>query len=211
VCAHGVAPHTHARAQVLPSDVDYRVMLTFLDFYSTLLQFVNFKLYHTLGVRYPPVVDARLEQAATGLAALMQARRTRATSRQATRILMPSPQRVATLARMQVSALLHDLQSLPGRDRKQDLARGGGGGGAAGGCACRGGRRARGPRGQQQRCRRARGPRCGGAPEHAGGAAGGAAAGGAPRLSTRNTSVGIRGRVDRRMRSSAGALTPCLA
>lgn len=47
-------------------------MLTFLDFYSTLLQFVNFKLYHTLGVRYPPVVDPKLEQAATGLAALMQ-------------------------------------------------------------------------------------------------------------------------------------------
>ncbi|KAK9822243.1 hypothetical protein WJX81_005392 [Elliptochloris bilobata] len=62
----------HALAQVLPTDVDYRVMLTFLDFYSTLLQFVNFKLYHTLGVRYPPVVDPRLEQAATGLAALMQ-------------------------------------------------------------------------------------------------------------------------------------------
>ena len=61
-----------AGVQVLPSDVDYRVMLTFLDFYSTLLQFVNFKLYHTLGVRYPPVVDAKLEQAATGLAALMQ-------------------------------------------------------------------------------------------------------------------------------------------
>lgn len=60
--------------QVLPSDVDYRVMLTFLEFYSTLLQFVNFKLYHTLGVRYPPVVDPKLERAAAGLAALMQVR-----------------------------------------------------------------------------------------------------------------------------------------
>ena len=60
--------------QVLPSDVDYRVMLTFLEFYSTLLQFVNFKLYHMLGVRYPPVVDPKLEQAAAGLAALMQVR-----------------------------------------------------------------------------------------------------------------------------------------
>lgn len=36
--------------QVLPTDVDYRVMLTFLEFYNTLLQFVNFKLYHTIGV-----------------------------------------------------------------------------------------------------------------------------------------------------------------
>ena len=37
--------------QVLPVDVDYKVMLTFLEFYSTLLQFVNFRLYHGLGVR----------------------------------------------------------------------------------------------------------------------------------------------------------------
>ena len=47
-------------------------MLTFLEFYQTLLQFVNFKLYHMLGVRYPPVVDPRMEQAAAGLAAIME-------------------------------------------------------------------------------------------------------------------------------------------
>lgn len=33
----------------LPIDVDYRVMVTFLDFYLVLLKFVNFKLYSTLG------------------------------------------------------------------------------------------------------------------------------------------------------------------
>lgn len=58
--------------QVLPTDVDYRVMLTFLEFYQTLLQFVNFKLYNTLGVRYPPVVDPKLDEAAAGLASIMQ-------------------------------------------------------------------------------------------------------------------------------------------
>lgn len=58
--------------QVLPTDVDYRVMLTFLEFYQTLLQFVNFKLYNMLGVRYPPVVDSRLDEAAAGLASIMQ-------------------------------------------------------------------------------------------------------------------------------------------
>ena len=41
----------HQLAQVLPTDVDYRVMVTFLEFYETMLQFVNFKLYHVLGVR----------------------------------------------------------------------------------------------------------------------------------------------------------------
>lgn len=33
--------------QVLPTDVDYRVMLTFLEFYSTMLRFVHFRLYHS--------------------------------------------------------------------------------------------------------------------------------------------------------------------
>lgn len=33
----------------LPIDVDYRVMVTFLDFYLVLLKFINFKLYSTLG------------------------------------------------------------------------------------------------------------------------------------------------------------------
>ena len=38
----------------LPFDVDYRVMVTFLDFYLVLLKFVNFKLYSNLGFEYPP-------------------------------------------------------------------------------------------------------------------------------------------------------------
>jgi hypothetical protein len=41
----------HQLAQVLPVDVDYRVMLTFLEFYETMLQFINFKLYNMLEVR----------------------------------------------------------------------------------------------------------------------------------------------------------------
>ncbi|GLC41828.1 hypothetical protein PLESTM_001249900 [Pleodorina starrii] len=62
----------HALSQVLPPDVDYKVMLTFLEFYNTLLQFVNFKLYHVLGLRYPPLLDSRLEEAAAELAGIMK-------------------------------------------------------------------------------------------------------------------------------------------
>lgn len=39
---------------MLPNDVDYRVMLTFLEFYQTMLRFVHFRLYHMLGATYPP-------------------------------------------------------------------------------------------------------------------------------------------------------------
>ena len=52
----------HSFTQYMPEDVDYRVMTTFFEFYETLLQFVLFKLYNDLGVRYPlPTVDAGVE------------------------------------------------------------------------------------------------------------------------------------------------------
>eukprot|EP00980_Cylindrotheca_fusiformis_P030171 scaffold24509_cov127-Cylindrotheca_fusiformis.AAC.2 len=43
----------HAFTQFMPEDVDYRVMTTFFEFYETLLQFVLYKLYTDIGVRYP--------------------------------------------------------------------------------------------------------------------------------------------------------------
>jgi pescadillo protein len=60
----------HALQQVLTDDVDFNVMLTFLEFYETLLGFINFKLYHSINVNYPPVLDPRLEALASELYAL---------------------------------------------------------------------------------------------------------------------------------------------
>lgn len=65
-----LVPHT--LAQVLTPDVDYKVLLTFLEFYATLAQFVHFKLFATLGLPYPPLTDRKLEAAAAGLAAIMR-------------------------------------------------------------------------------------------------------------------------------------------
>ncbi|KAG6556455.1 hypothetical protein Mapa_002398 [Marchantia paleacea] len=62
----------HVLSQVLPNDVDFRVMLTFVEFYETLVGFVNFKLYHALGLNYPPVIDERLEKATAGVEELME-------------------------------------------------------------------------------------------------------------------------------------------
>ncbi len=52
----------HAFTQMLPEDVDYKVMLTFFEFYETLLNFILFKLYNDLGLRYPlPTIAAGQE------------------------------------------------------------------------------------------------------------------------------------------------------
>ncbi|KAI8391429.1 Pescadillo N-terminus-domain-containing protein [Radiomyces spectabilis] len=44
-------------AQTVPTDVDFRVMLTFLDFYRTLVGFVNFRLFNELNMTYPPKIE----------------------------------------------------------------------------------------------------------------------------------------------------------
>ena len=46
--------------QVLPTDVDYRVMLTFLEFYQSMLQFVLFRLYHGIQVSLQPLSATQL-------------------------------------------------------------------------------------------------------------------------------------------------------
>ena len=47
---------SHERSQVLPADVDFRVLCTFLEFYQTLLRFVLFRLYSQAGLKYPPAL-----------------------------------------------------------------------------------------------------------------------------------------------------------
>ncbi|NXF08556.1 PESC protein, partial [Smithornis capensis] len=51
-----ITPYTFAHDH--PTDVDYRVMATFTEFYTTLLGFVNFRLYHSLNLLYPPKIDS---------------------------------------------------------------------------------------------------------------------------------------------------------
>ena len=53
----------------VPSDVDVRVMLTFLELYQTLLGFVFFKLYTDVSLVYPPPLDVTKEEAAAGVGA----------------------------------------------------------------------------------------------------------------------------------------------
>lgn len=51
----------------IPSDIDFRIMLTFLEFYSTLLHFVLYKLYGDLELVYPPPIDTEKLKGIGGL------------------------------------------------------------------------------------------------------------------------------------------------
>lgn len=51
------------------ADVDYRIMATFVEFYTTLLGFVNFRLYTSIGLVYPPRFDAKSEEQGAELGA----------------------------------------------------------------------------------------------------------------------------------------------
>ncbi|MCJ1352269.1 MAG: mRNA-binding ribosome synthesis protein nop7 [Icmadophila ericetorum] len=48
--------------QRVTNDVDFRIMGTFVEFYTTLLGFVNFRLYTSIGLVYPPKFNASVDE-----------------------------------------------------------------------------------------------------------------------------------------------------
>ena len=48
--------------QRVTNDVDFRIMGTFVEFYTTLLGFVNFRLYTSVGLIYPPKFNAKSDE-----------------------------------------------------------------------------------------------------------------------------------------------------
>jgi pescadillo len=55
--------------QKVNGDVDYRIMATFVEFYTTLLGFINYRLYTSLGLVYPPKFDSASDERGAELAA----------------------------------------------------------------------------------------------------------------------------------------------
>lgn len=55
--------------QRVVGDVDFRIMGTFVEFYMTLLGFINFRLYTSVGLKYPPKFDETKDDQAAELAA----------------------------------------------------------------------------------------------------------------------------------------------
>ncbi|EME49169.1 hypothetical protein DOTSEDRAFT_142887 [Dothistroma septosporum NZE10] len=50
-------------------DVDFRIMATFVEFYTTLLGFINYRLYTGIGLVYPPKFDVKSEELGAELGA----------------------------------------------------------------------------------------------------------------------------------------------
>ena len=57
--------------QRVTGDVDFRIMGTFVEFYITLLGFVNFRLYTTIALVYPPRFNARSDEQGGELGAII--------------------------------------------------------------------------------------------------------------------------------------------
>ena len=56
--------------QNIPTDVDFRVMMTFLELYQTLLGFVLYKLYTDEGLVYPPPLDEDKDSQGAGFGSI---------------------------------------------------------------------------------------------------------------------------------------------
>lgn len=57
--------------QTIPTDIDFRVMMTFLELYQTLMGFVLFKLYMDENLVYPPKLDENLDNQGAGFGSLI--------------------------------------------------------------------------------------------------------------------------------------------
>lgn len=51
-----VVPHSTSGSYKAPQDVDFKIMTTFVEFYVTLMGFVNYKLFQSVNLFYPPRV-----------------------------------------------------------------------------------------------------------------------------------------------------------
>uniref|UniRef100_A0A0K8TSB2 Pescadillo homolog n=1 Tax=Tabanus bromius TaxID=304241 RepID=A0A0K8TSB2_TABBR len=57
-----IMPHYYPFQPQTKKEVDYKVMSIFVEFYTIMLGFVNFRLYHSLNLAYPPQFPSTLMQ-----------------------------------------------------------------------------------------------------------------------------------------------------
>ncbi|XP_059482472.1 pescadillo homolog [Neocloeon triangulifer] len=58
-----IVPHVFPFKPESKDDVDFKIMASFVEFYTVMLGFINFKLYHSLNLYYPPKFPASSKDA----------------------------------------------------------------------------------------------------------------------------------------------------
>ncbi|KAG5938345.1 mRNA-binding ribosome synthesis protein nop7 [Claviceps sorghi] len=97
--------------QRILGDVDFRIMGTFVEFYMTLLGFVNFRLYTTVGLKYPPKFDAAKDENAAELGAFTLEGRTLDSTEEAKKIEDAASHEVDPNTQAAVNKVLKTIQN----------------------------------------------------------------------------------------------------
>ncbi|KAG5996703.1 mRNA-binding ribosome synthesis protein nop7 [Claviceps pusilla] len=99
--------------QRIVGDVDFRIMGTFVEFYMTLLGFVNYRLYTTVGLKYPPKFDAAKDENAAELGAFTLEGKTLVSTEEAKKIEDAASHEVDPSTQAAVDKVLKAIQSGP--------------------------------------------------------------------------------------------------
>lgn len=118
-----VTPHRFS--QVLPADVDYSVMLTFLELYECILSFVNFRLYTSQNLAYPPKISRVANAKGLELAAIEVERKSGHANRNAPMGLqldeeVPDQERVSAQAVKKAQQMVMDAGSEDEEDEENE-------------------------------------------------------------------------------------------
>ncbi|OBA23866.1 Pescadillo [Metschnikowia bicuspidata var. bicuspidata NRRL YB-4993] len=101
----------------IPSDIDFKIMLTFLEFYSTMLHFVLFKLYADADLVYPPPVNTEQLKGIGGLSSYVLK-----SKQEGLNTLLPNEKVSAEIPEQEASTKLSekDIQRAKDADAQED-------------------------------------------------------------------------------------------
>ncbi|KAG9229923.1 Pescadillo [Amylocarpus encephaloides] len=111
--------------QRVTGDVDFRIMGTFVEFYQTLLGFVNFRLYTSVGLVYPPKFDKERDDLGAELGAFSLEKNSVGAIEQSKQITngessKPDPKLQAEIDRLM--SQLHNVEKEPEKASEQESA-----------------------------------------------------------------------------------------
>ncbi|CED84517.1 Protein required for normal rRNA processing [Phaffia rhodozyma] len=99
--------------QHVPTDVDVRILMTFLELHQTLLGFVLFKLYTDANLIYPPPLDQEADESGAGFGAftLKENKETAASDQIKTEAAKPSEKAVKKVSRQEVKKGIKKIEA----------------------------------------------------------------------------------------------------